>query len=115
MEKEELKSKVFGNFNRKTKWLGLVDYKTLIFLAIYVYSIYCVTGIFKIQVLARIYILVIFSIPVLILTTMYMSEESVVDMFITVLKYVVKPKRYVHIPKKSDDIGLVVSGDTKKF
>lgn len=109
MEKEELKSKVFGNFNRKTKWLGLVDYKTLIFLAIYVYSIYCVTGIFNVKMLARIYILVIFSIPVVILTTMYMNEESVVDMFTVVLKYLVRPKKYVHIPKKSDGLELVMS------
>lgn len=109
MEKEELKSKVFGNFNRKTKWLGLVDYKTLIFLAIYVYSIYCVTGIFNVKTLARIYILVIFSIPVIILTTMYMNEESVVDMFTVVLKYLVRPKKYVHIPKKSEKLELVMS------
>ena len=44
MDKEELKTKVFQNFNRNTRWLGIIDYKSLIVLLVYMYVIYFITG-----------------------------------------------------------------------
>lgn len=111
MDKEELKTKVFQNFNRNARWLGIIDYKSLIVLLIYMYVIYFITGILNIKILVRLYVLVIFSIPMIILTVMYSNEESVIDMLITIAKYILRPKKYVHIPNKKDALDLVISKD----
>ena len=111
MDKEELKTKVFQNFNRNTRWLGIIDYKSLIVLIVYMYVIYFITGILNIKILVRLYVLVIFSIPMIILTVMYSNEESVIDMLITIVKYILRPKKYVHIPNKKDTLDLVMSKD----
>ena len=134
MDKEELKTKVFQNFNRNARWLGIIDYKSLIVLLIYMYVIYFITGILNIKILVRLYVLVIFSIPMIILTVMYSNEESVIDMLITIAKYILSNipidlvynngtysmtimylrqiyYKYVHIPNKKDALDLVISKD----
>ena len=47
----------------------------------------------------------------IILTVTYSNEESVIDMLITIVKYILRPKKYVHIPNKKDTLDLVTSKD----
>lgn len=74
--------------------------------------IWNISGIFTNAILNKLYVLVIFTIPLLSLTVVYMSEESVVDMVITVIRYIFSYKIYIHVLKENTQI--VLSKDTKE-
>jgi len=99
MDKKQIRGKVFQNFNRKSRWKGIIDYKSLIFLVVYVFGLWNITNLFIISMMYRIYILIIFTIPVAVFMFAYISEESVVDILFNILKYSFRRKWYVYILK----------------
>jgi len=97
MDKEKLRGKVFGNFNRSARWLGIIDYKSLVFLVIYVFGLWNISKLFDISLVSQIYILILFTIPVVVFVFAYIDEESVVDMLFNILKFCLRRKWYVYI------------------
>jgi len=100
MDKEKLRGKVFGNFNRSARWLGIIDYKSLVFLVIYVFGLWNISKLFDISLVSQIYILILFTIPVVVFVFAYIDEESVVDMLFNILKFCLRRKWYVYILKE---------------
>lgn len=105
----EYRSKVYSNFNRKPRWKGLIDYKSLVFLISYMFVIWNIVKIFDISLILKSYIIILFTVPIIIVMYIYSSEESVVDMMLTVFKFVIRPKTFYHIVSKSKTIGLVMT------
>lgn len=94
---EELEKKeVFSNLNRENKWLGIIDYKSLVILLMYIVIIWLVSGIFSTSMYMRIYSLVITTIPVIGVFYSNKSSESIASMIYIVIKYIISPKLYVY-------------------
>lgn len=86
----------YSNINRKSKWLGIIDYKSIIILLAYIVIMWNVTGVFLTSVIYRVYIVIILVIPIVGLFYSYRSAEDVTSVIYTVLKYTVSPKKYVY-------------------
>lgn len=85
----------FACLNRKSKWLGIIDYKSLVVLIIYVFAVWSVFGIFIQNIIYRMYFTVIFLIPVLGLFYSHKDTEDITDVICAVIKFVFSPKLYV--------------------
>ena len=85
----------YTNFNKDFKWLGIIDYKSLIFLLLYLSILWNISSLFVSSVIYRVYIEIIFAIPIFGLFYSNKSSESISDIIYTVLKFVFSPKLYV--------------------
>ena len=86
----------YTNLNKELKWLGIIDYKSLIFLLMYLIILWNISNIFVSSIIYRIYIEIIFAIPIIGLFYSNKSAESISDIVLTVLRFVFSPKLYVY-------------------
>ena len=97
INKEDVKTRDnYPNLNRSNKWLGIIDYKSLVMLLAILFVIWNILGLFLQNQLYRVYILIIISIPILGLFYANRSSENISNVIYTVIKYIVSPKRYVY-------------------
>ena len=100
MEREEGKEKIirdnYPNLNRSNKWLGIIDYKSLLMLLAIFFVVWNVLGVFVKNQLYRVYILLIIAIPILGMFYANKSSENISNVIYTVIKYMVSPKQYMY-------------------
>ncbi len=89
------KQRIYNFYNKKNKWHGIIDYKTLFTFLIYVFILIKIVSIFNIDLLYKAYILITFILPVFIFTLVNINEECVVDKLVTIITYFLKRKIYV--------------------
>lgn len=87
---------IFMNYKRNNKWLGIIDYKSLTFLVIYLVVIWNGIDFFGIKLEYKIYIFVCAAIPVSVMLCININSESAIDVVITILKFGFKNKIYVN-------------------
>lgn len=86
----------YSNLNRSNKWLGIIDYKSLIVLLLIMFLVWNILGIFMDNILYKLYLVIIISIPFLGIFYANKSEENILYIVYTVAKYILSPKRYVY-------------------
>ena len=86
----------YPNLNRSNKWLGIIDYKSLIILIAILFVIWNILGLFLDNELYRVYILIIISIPILGLFYANKSSENISNVIYIVIKYIISPKCYMY-------------------
>ena len=86
----------YSNLNRNSKWLGIIDYKSLIILLLFLFLTWNVLGLFLQNDIYRIYILIILSIPLLGLFYANKSEENLSNILYVILRYLLMPKVYMY-------------------
>lgn len=97
MQNERLISKaVYKNLNRQNKFLGVIDYRTLLILLAYMWSIWQVSDLLFDNLMYRAYMLIILSIPVIGLVYANKSEDNISYVVYCIIKYIVSPKHYVY-------------------
>lgn len=94
MEKET-ENIIYSNFNRKNKWLGIIDYKSLLFIIAYIFSIYNFLSLFKLDLMVAIYLFLFFTIPVVAILCVSNNNESLLDMIWMIIKFKKDSKIYV--------------------
>lgn len=95
MDKEQGKDN-YSNLNRSNKWLGLIDYKSLIILLVILFLVWNILGIFIQNVVYKVYTLVIIAIPFLGLFYANKSQENISNVIYIAVKYMISPKLYVY-------------------
>lgn len=86
---------VLMNYKRNNKWLGIIDYKSLTFLAIYLFTIWNGIDFIGITLEYKVYLFVCLSIPVTVMLCININSESAIDVVITIIKFMFKNKIYV--------------------
>lgn len=86
----------YSNLNRRFKWLGIIDYKSLIILLIYLFVLWNVSYLFVSNIVYRVYIEIVLAIPVIGLFYSNKSSESIFDILIIIIKFYISPKLYVY-------------------
>ena len=94
--KEEIARDNYPNLNRSNKWLGIIDYKSLIILIVILFGVWNILGLIVQNQLYRVYILIIISIPILGLFYANKSSENISNVIYIVIKYMVSPKKYMY-------------------
>lgn len=86
----------YPNLNRDNKWLGIIDYKSLVILLVILFLTWNILGVFIQNQIYRTYLLVIIAIPFLGLFYANKSSENISNVIYIALKYIVSPKLYVY-------------------
>lgn len=90
------KLKTYSNVNKRFNAKGMVDYRILLFIAIYAAIIYQILNLFNVNVICILYILLLSLIPIFGIYFTVSKEENVVEVLINIFKYLIKPKIYVY-------------------
>lgn len=86
----------YPNMNRNNKWLGIIDYKSLIILLAILFLTWNILGVFIQNQIYRVYLLIIIAIPFLGLFYVNKSSENISNVIYIALKYMISPKRYMY-------------------
>jgi len=85
-----------ANYNQKEKFLGILEYKTLIIIGIWGGVLFCLLKNFSWSWLVKLYVfLFFFGIPAIFLLVGF-NGENMVDVAVYLVKYMVSPKAYVY-------------------
>lgn len=95
MENEYNKVEIYLNYKRKNKWLGIIDYKSLIYMCIYIFIIVSILRVIPIKLEYSIYIFIFLVIPIVALILINVGDDSAIDTLIVIFKYCVNNKIYV--------------------
>ena len=88
-------NKVYRNFNRKNRFLGIVDYKTLTMLLGYMWIVWeTSTKIFD-NYIYSVYLLMFLTVPVIGLIYANRNEEDISHIIYVIIKFLLRPKLYV--------------------
>lgn len=99
------KLKTYSNVNRRFNVKGMLDYRLLLFIAIYAAAIYQVLELFNVNILYIIYTILLSLIPMFGIYFTVSKEENVGEVLINIFKYLIKPKIYVYkYVSKEDNI-----------
>ena len=88
---------VFMNYKRNNKWLGIIDYKSLVCLVIYLIILWNILGVIPINLEYKIYVFLFLTIPVLGILCININNESAIDVVIIILQYSLKNKIYTNV------------------
>lgn len=91
------KKNIYYNFNRKNKWLGIIDYKSLLVIVIYIILVINAIRIFNISFDIAIYILIFATLPVIVIFTIDVNNETCIDMLLIILKFFINKRIYTNI------------------
>lgn len=98
------KKRIYSNVNRQNKWLGLIDYKTLWVIGIYLSIVFFILSKIDIELQIKIYIFGFLSLPI---SAMFVcsdiNQDSVFDMFKVIIIFFIKRAIYV---KEKNKINL---------
>jgi len=96
LENRERDRDNYPNLNRSNKWLGIIDYKSLIIFLVILFLTWNILGLFVQNQVYRVYLLIIIAIPFLGLFYANKSEENISNVVYIAIRYIVSPKLYIY-------------------
>ena len=85
------------NYNFKNKFLGIIDYSTLILNIIWDLFVFsCINLIFQDNTI-KIFIFVVLCLPLLLFSIIGFNHENIIYIIIYLIKYLKNPKLYLYI------------------
>ena len=94
------KKRIYSNFNRINKWLGIIDYKTLWIIGIYSSIIIFILSKINIAMQIKLYIFAFFSLPVFAMFICSdVNQDSVFDMFKVIVKFILT--KFIYVKEKN--------------
>ena len=88
------------NYDFNMKFLGFLDYSTIILNLLWFLFILFIVNLFPLALDIKILILIIFEFPLLIFSIVGFNGENIVYMIFYILKYLTKPKVFLYTKKK---------------
>lgn len=83
------------NYNLKSKFLGFLDYSTIIINLIWIYIVFNITSLFSFPLHIQISFVVILCLPLLLFSILGINNENILQVITYLFKYLVKPKLYI--------------------
>lgn len=102
MKKEE----TFPSFRRQNKWLGIIDYKSLIVFGIYILAIYQTCGFLKLSLKVTVVIVIMSIIPIIAIYFTSTKEESVIDVIFVVMRFCFSKKTYYYMLEEREEFDI---------
>ena len=84
------------NYNFKNKLFGIIDYSSLIFNIIWDLIIFLLINLLFKNNNIKIFIFIIFSLPIVLFTILGFNHENILNVFIYLIKYIKRPKIYFY-------------------
>lgn len=83
------------NYNFKNKFLGYIDYPTLVVNLAWIYFIYTITSLFSLSLQEKAPIIIIFCLPTFLFSILNIHNETAFQIISYLIKYILTPKLYV--------------------
>ena len=90
------KQKIYKNFNRKNKWFGIIDYKSLVVLVVYIFIIFTILRYTNIKIEYALYVFMFLTVPVVAVVFININNEVAIDIIYIILKFYFKQGMYVN-------------------
>lgn len=84
------------NYNFKNKFLGFIDYSTLIFIIIWCAFILFIFKFFHINLTIKIFIFISLTLPVLIISIVGFNHENIIYVFYYIFKFYKNKRIYLY-------------------
>lgn len=84
------------NYNFKNKFLGIIDYSTLLLNIIWDLFIFSIINLLFHDTTIKIFIFVIFCLPILLFSIIGFNHENILYIIIYILKYLKNNKLYLY-------------------
>lgn len=94
-QEENIKAQVYSNLEKPVRWNGIIDYKTLITVAFYIFLIWNITSLFAVSVFTRLYIVIILTVPFIVFIKSYINEADIIFILIIILRFCFTVHLYV--------------------
>lgn len=91
----EYKKRIYINYKRQNKWLGIIEYRTLFVIYTYCIGIFLFLNRFNLQFEIFIYLYSFFLIPVISILLINSKNYSSIDMIIILLKFLMNKKIFI--------------------
>lgn len=98
---------IYANFKRQNKWLGIIEYRAIVIILIYIIMIFLILRVMPLNFEYKIYIFSLFVIPVIFVLFVNINNENVFDIIINIINFIIKNKIYV-------DTNNITKEDEKK-
>lgn len=84
------------NYNFTSKLFGFIDYSTAFLNIFWFVFIFCIINFIKIELIIKIFLLVIFCFPLLLFSMIGFNHENIVYVLLYILKYNLSQKIYLY-------------------
>ena len=95
-QEKNFKAQVYSNLEKPVRWNGIIDYKTLITVAVYIFLIWNVTSILAVSMFTRLYIVLILTVPFIVFIKSYINEADIIFILIIILRFCFTAHLYVY-------------------
>lgn len=107
------KKQIYMNLKRQNKWLGIIDYKTLMFIIIYCLILVVMLKQLQFSFTISIYVFIILVSPLIALNFINTKNNSAIDVIVIIIKYLLKKKKYVNLKYFCKDKNYVYKNNAK--
>lgn len=97
LPKEEfnLKFVIPQNYNLKSKFLGFLNYSTIVINLVWIFFIFNLLNLFPLSLHIQISLTIILCLPLILFSILGVNNESIFQIILYLLKYFLKPKIYI--------------------
>lgn len=86
---------MYTSYKRSSKWLGIIDYKSLCFILAYIWIIFSILEIVNISLEKSIYIFLFLTVPIISVVIINVNSESAINVIFTIIMFIIKKGIYV--------------------
>lgn len=94
---------IYANFRRQNKWLGVIEYRTIVMILIYIIGVFFILKWIPLNFEFKIYIFSVLVIPIVFVLFVNINNENVLDIMINIINFILKSKIYVEIDNVVND------------
>ena len=105
-------SKVYENYKITNKFLGIISYKNLIIILIYLFTIFKVLEFINITLIYKSYIVIILFIPIFVGVIINVNGDNILDTIKILFKFYMNRKLYINDYK---NINIFLKNKDKKI
>lgn len=106
---------MYGNWDRKQKWLGWIDYPSLIALMIFAVIVISVVKLLPIAPIYMVYIAIFCIIPVVAIFLVHVGNDSILDVLNMIIRFILRQGIYVKLQDTKAFEPAIYIADTEKL
>lgn len=83
------------NYSLRNKFLGVLDYSTLLINLTWIYIVFNISRLFGFSLYIQLSLVIIFCLPLILFSILGVNNEKILHVIIYLVKYLSKPKLYI--------------------
>lgn len=86
---------MYTSYKRNNKWLGIIDYKSLCVILVYIWLVINVLDLINLSFEKSLYIFLFLTVPIISIMLININNESTINVIICILKFIMSKGIYV--------------------